>query len=162
MCPGDAKLTGECRPSAGVCDFAEVCDGVADDCPADALEPPTTECRAAEGACDAPELCTGSGVVCPGDAKLTGECRAEADVCDLAEVCDGVSDDCPVDANEPAGTPCDDHNVCTENEECSVAGICTGDDIESCTLPALNPWSQILVGLFILASGLGLVSQRRR
>ena len=62
----DAKLTSECRASAGVCDAAEVCDGVADDCPADAVEPATTECRASAGACDAADYCDGVSGACDG------------------------------------------------------------------------------------------------
>ena len=130
-CPGDGKLAGQCRAAVDLCDAAEVCDGVANDCPADAYEPPTTVCRANASTCDVPERCTGSSPVCPSDVY------------------------------EPAGMPCNDGNACSQGDECDGAGICTGDAIEPCELPALSLWSQLLVGLFILASGLGLVSQRK-
>ncbi len=35
VCPPDAKSTAVCNPAVGVCDPAESCDGIGDDCPAD-------------------------------------------------------------------------------------------------------------------------------
>jgi len=63
---------------------------------------------------------------------------------------------------ETAGTSCDDGNVCTEYDECDGVGTCSGDLRKPCEVPALNPWGQLFVGLLVLASGLGLVSQRKR
>jgi alpha-tubulin suppressor-like RCC1 family protein len=85
-----------CRPSAGVCDVAESCDGVNLRCPDDAFEPSTTECRASTFPCDAAELCTGS------------------------------SADCPADAPAPDGTACDDGVLCTYPDVCDGAGTCAG------------------------------------
>jgi hypothetical protein len=135
----DVKLTGECRASAGVCDVAEVCDGVADDCPADAYEPASTECRASAGVCDVAEMCTGSGASCPVDAyePPTTECRGAADVCDAAEMCNGEWDRCPRDM--PAdGNPCPEGDLCNGDEVC-VGWVCWAgrppacDDADSCT-----------------------------
>jgi hypothetical protein len=114
---------------------AEVCDGVADGCPADAFEPVTTECRASAGACDAADNCDGASAVCPVDAKLTSECRASAGICDAAEMCDGVSDDCGRDMPRN-GLPCPDGDLCNGDEICAgwvcTAGtppVCDDDDI---------------------------------
>jgi cysteine-rich repeat protein len=116
-----ANAGAECRPAAGVCDVAEVCDGVSDTCPGDGFAPPTVECRAAAGACDVAESCTGSDASCPADAKSTAECRAAAGVCDVAETCDGVSDTCPADGFAPPTVECR-----AAAGACDVAESCTG------------------------------------
>jgi hypothetical protein len=132
-CPADAKSTAVCRPSAGDCDVPESCDGVNDDCPADAFAPSSTVCRPDAGDCDVAETCIGSSAICPADAKSTSECRAAVGVCDVAEVCDGVSDDCPPAALQPDGTVCDDSDGCTTDDICT-AGICGG--VPSVVCPA--------------------------
>ncbi|MFO0607643.1 MAG: MopE-related protein [Polyangiales bacterium] len=91
-----------CRPAAGVCDRAEVCDGTGAACPADVFEPATVDCRAAMGGCDVAERCTGMGAACPDDgfAPATQVCRASATIeaCDPAERCTGTAAACPSDA----------------------------------------------------------------
>ncbi len=72
-----------CRPSAGVCDVVELCDGANATCPVDAV------------------------------AAASVECRADAGQCDVAEHCDGGNVACPADAFELDGTPCLDGNACT-------------------------------------------------
>ena len=49
----DVKLTSECRTPlpANLCDPAEFCDGVTNDCPPDVLSPAGTVCRASTGFC---------------------------------------------------------------------------------------------------------------
>jgi hypothetical protein len=79
-----------CRPSAGACDPAEVCDGVSNGCPGDRLYPPGTLCRAAVGGCDRAEACTGSTA------------------------------DCPPDALQDDGTPCNDGDRCTIGDMCQA------------------------------------------
>src|SRR5262249_35391636 len=106
-----------------ICDAAENCDGVNDDCPTDAFAPPTTICRASTlgQVCDAPEHCTGTGTSCPPDvlAPPTTICRAAAGDCDLAEHCTGSSLNCPVDAKSTA--------VCRPAAgECDLAESCNG------------------------------------
>jgi hypothetical protein len=59
-----------CRPAAGACDVAEVCDGVSTVCPPDAHVDAGAVCRAAAGACDAPESCDGVAAACPPDVGL--------------------------------------------------------------------------------------------
>ena len=158
-----------CRASAGTCDVAETCDGIADSCPVDAFEPITTVCRSAAGVCDAPDSCDGATASCPADLKLTSECRFAVDSCDAAESCDGITNDCPVDEVEPDGTICDDGDVCTEPDEC-VAGVCEGMPSESPPLvcepappvPTLALWSKLLLLASLATVGLLSVTWRSR
>ena len=130
-----------CRASAGVCDLAESCDDVGNDCPADAKS--TAECRATAGVCDVAEACDGVNADCPSDAKSTAVCRSAVDDCDTAESCDGVADTCPADLKQPDGTACDDDNACTQPDACQ-SGACGGptldcDDNDGCTADSCNP-----------------------
>ncbi len=125
------KLQGtECRGAAGVCDVAEVCDGVSNDCPADGFFPDTEVCRGAVGLCDAVETCTGFAAYCPRDRILSASmrCRSAGGVCDVAEFCDGVSNDCPAD--EKATTECrGSAGVCDVAEFCDgVSNDCPADE----------------------------------
>jgi hypothetical protein len=73
-----------CRASAGACDAAEVCDGVAWTCPTDRAATAGTVCRpAAAGGCDVAESCNGTAFTCPSDAfRASGtECRASSGPC---------------------------------------------------------------------------------
>jgi streptogramin lyase len=180
-----------CRTDTGECDVEETCDG-AGACPADAFEPPGTFCgNPGDGICDLQDTCDGAGVCDDNVEPPATVCRA-GDECDVEETCDGagacpadafeppgtfcgspgdgvcgLQDTCDgagiCDDNvEPAGTSCDDASVCTENDECDGAGTCGGDLLKPCEVPALNTWGQLLLGLFVLASGLGLVSQKKR
>ena len=106
-----------------MCDVPESCDGVSNDCPADAKS--TAVCRAAAGPCDLAESCDGVNNNCPADAKSTAVCRPAVDQCDVAESCDGSSNTCPADGFQPDGTACNDNNTCTTGETCQ-SGVCTG------------------------------------
>ena len=59
-CPVDGKSTAECRPSAGVCDVAESCNGTDNDCPVDGYKPTSFVCRVSVGDCDLPDNCPGN------------------------------------------------------------------------------------------------------
>ncbi|HXI60656.1 MAG TPA: HYR domain-containing protein, partial [Polyangia bacterium] len=112
-----------CRPSAGVCDAAETCDGSSLQCPANGFAPAGTGCRASAGVCDTAEVCTGSSAQCPAD-QLTAAgtiCRAGAGACDVAEVCSGSSAACPPDALLSAGSVCR-----ASAGACDVAETCSG------------------------------------
>jgi hypothetical protein len=151
---GNVTAGTVCRPSAGVCDVAETCNGSGSVCPADTFVPSTTVCRAAAGVCDVAESCTGSSAACPADAvRAAGTvCRAAAGVCDVAESCNGTSVLCPTDAYLPTTTVCRaSAGVCDVAESCAgnspacpadtflpsttvcraSAGVC--DVAESCT-----------------------------
>ena len=67
-----------CRPAAGVCDVAEVCDGPGANCPPDGFASGATVCRPSAGVCDVAETCTGSGPACPADTFQSSAtvCRA--------------------------------------------------------------------------------------
>ena len=108
-----------CRPSAGDCDVAELCDADLR-CPEDRNAPAGTGCFDFNfcsasgvcgpcdegGACDTGNPCEAgttdcsSGVpVCVASVAAAGVvCRPTATPCDEAEVCDGVSTTCPSDA----------------------------------------------------------------
>jgi hypothetical protein len=140
-----------CRPAAGSCDRAEVCNGAV--CPPDQLAAVGTVCRPSLGACDVAESCTGGSALCPGDLLLPpgSVCRLAEGVCDLPERCTG-SAICPPDqvlgpgdvCRRTAG-PCDRQESCDgRSKSCPpdtflppmvtcrpAAGSC--DLLESCT-----------------------------
>jgi hypothetical protein len=65
-CDGRLAAGTECRPAAGPCDVAEICNG-RDACPADALASAGTECGAAASMCNVAETCDGASAACPDD-----------------------------------------------------------------------------------------------
>jgi hypothetical protein len=93
------------RPVVGVCDVADVCNGVLAACP-DTFATGIT-CRAATGACDVAESCSGTSANCPADAvEGAGTvCRASTASCDPAESCDGTSHTCPPDTTTCTSMP---------------------------------------------------------
>lgn len=123
VCTPTAAQT-ECRGSLGVCDPAEVCNGVEGTCPADAKLPAGSVCNAAVGACDLAETCDGAGNSCPADqiAPPNYECRPAQGGCDVAETCNGTSTICPVDERAEANTVCRAAvSSCDVEESCSGA-----------------------------------------
>lgn len=115
-----------CRPSAGLCDVAESCNGTSMVCPADAFRASGT-CREANGSCDVAETCNGSGAACPTDGRVAPGtiCRAAADECDRAETCDGSNNACPTDGFLSLGTACG----LGLDPDCSQSA-CTGESPE--------------------------------
>ncbi|HXC51355.1 MAG TPA: hypothetical protein VN634_10760, partial [Candidatus Limnocylindrales bacterium] len=115
------------RASGGICDLAEVCDGAADACPADAKS--TAECRASAGICDLAEVCDGAADACPSDSKSTAECRSAGGVCDVAEDCDGIVNGCPADEFASSTLTCrESSTVCDQAETCTGAGADCPED----------------------------------
>lgn len=112
-----------CRPSVGLCDFQETCDGTSPSCPNDAVASAGTVCGPSNGApCDLPDRCDGVGGVCPAlVAPPTQVCRASTGLCDPDETCDGTSTACPPAALSPAGTVCR-----AAAGDCDAAEVCTG------------------------------------
>jgi hypothetical protein len=177
-----------CRPSQGVCDVEDVCNGSSGAC-ADVKS--TAPCRSAVGACDVAESCNGLANDCPADAKSTAVCRAAVNGCDVAESCDGVADWCPADGVQSDGTPCSDNDVCSDGDLCG-AGVCEPgppldcDDSDPCTadscegmgarggcmhepipscgaaVPAASPWGRALLAILLAAATVLLLEDRRR
>ena len=112
-----------CRATAGTCDVAETCDGVATSCPADVVIDAGVSCRASTGVCDLEEQCDGTAPACPADAHVTAGtvCRAGTDLCDASETCDGATGDCPADQLSLAGATCR-----AAAGGCDVAELCDG------------------------------------
>jgi hypothetical protein len=81
----------ECRGIAGVCDVAEVCDGVSNDCPEDLFQSAGYECRPSAGICDATETCTGNDPQCPVDVLAQCSLVTSSSLCTFA--IDAVYDD---------------------------------------------------------------------
>ena len=127
-CPADAKLgpaDGTCRPTvAGGCDIPDVCDGINNDCPADAIENNTVVCAGSGTVCDPTVKCTGASAACPGPAfaSNTTLCRGAAGICDAPENCDGAGH-CPADAKlGPADGTCRP----TVAGGCDIPDVCDG------------------------------------
>jgi hypothetical protein len=112
-----------CRPSAGVCDVAEACNGLSPSCPPEGFLPAGTVCRAAVDVCDVTESCSGVGPTCPVDGlRAAGTvCRASAGVCDPAETCSGLDGFCPADVLQPLGAVCR-----AATDPCDVDELCDG------------------------------------
>ncbi|MEO7329029.1 MAG: MYXO-CTERM sorting domain-containing protein [Minicystis sp.] len=147
-----------CRPSAGVCDLTEVCDGVQLACPPNGFVPAGTECGASTGPCDPAEACTGQFPLCPANVMLPdGAACNDADACTMADHCmGGACAGAPVtcantDQCHPSGacnaqtgqcvypalpdaTPCDDGDACTQMDACQN-GSCTGGTPVVCPPP---------------------------
>ncbi len=140
-----------CRAASGLCDIAEVCDGVNNDCPEDSVAENGFECREAHNGCDVSEFCDGSAKECPEDLFLPEGtlCRDSEGVCDAQEFCTGESADCPEDlklttecraAQGDCDAPefCDGvNNECPEDlklttecraaqSDCNIADFCDG------------------------------------
>ena len=126
--PITVDTTVICRPEAGPCDVAESCNGASDACPQDILLDVTHVCRASSGDCDAEEHCTGYSVDCPIDELFpdSHECRTSIGYCDTEEYCTGTTKTCPPDDFVSKGTPCDDGDFCTDDDQCDGNGLCIG------------------------------------
>jgi hypothetical protein len=123
---GTCKVLGAsvtCRPAAGACDQADVCDGLNAGCPADAKVGAGTVCLASAGACDPAERCDGLAGACPADLRLAAGtvCRAATGACDVAEVCGASDPACPADALVGAGAVCR-----AAAGECDLPEACSG------------------------------------
>ncbi|MGH2533584.1 MAG: hypothetical protein ACRDJW_14895 [Thermomicrobiales bacterium] len=122
-----------CRPSAGDCDVAEVCNGESLTCPPNAFRPNTFECRVAVGPCDVAEFCTGSSAACPADAfhPNTVECRAASCTAGVATpraTCPGNGAACPAEQTQNCApyvcgpTAC--RTTCTDDTHCIASHHC--------------------------------------
>jgi hypothetical protein len=87
--------------------------------------PDGTPCNGAPAACKNQDTCLGGVCADRGYKPSTVECRAIAASCDIPEFCTGGAPDCPLDQHVPDGTPCNDADPCTIDDECN-AGACGG------------------------------------
>ena len=135
MCDGGGACTHpagnagvQCRAAAGVCDVAELCDGVSSACPADRFRPATVVCRDAAGECDRAETCSGTSAQCRSDAFVAAgtSCTPDALQC-TSDVCDG-SGECTHPAGN-AGVQCRaSSGVCDLAESCDGSSVACPDD----------------------------------
>jgi hypothetical protein len=124
-----------CRGEAGECDVAELCDGVANTCPADAFVAADTACGAApEGPCDAPDVCGGTSASCQARGLFPAGtvCRDARGLCDATDTCDGASVACVDrlhDTTQVCRMPAD---LCDAEERCDGVGDeCPSDAISA-------------------------------
>lgn len=96
--------------SQGICDIAETCNGVTDECPTDAVANSGTSCRGIQGGCDVAESCDGVGKACPADVFA-----ANTVVCTGNYFCSGTAAECPTSCASDAG--CAGDRVC-------LSGVC--------------------------------------
>lgn len=164
----------ECRPAAGECDFAEVCDGTSSECPGDIVQPADTACGdAGSGPCDLPDRCDGVSGVCQvsGVAAAGTPCRESEGDCDVADVCDGLGINCPDaiamegDVCRPIAGRCDVVEVCDGvAKECPPdlfarghvcrrsRGVCDVVDVCDGTSPTCPPDELVAAGVECRAS----------
>lgn len=118
---------------------------VEDDCTSWVAAHPCLGALCKEGICHAIALengwpCSDGDHLTRGDSCLAGTCRAGTNICvcsddldchvfDNDDPCDGQlrCDGCACVVNEPlVGTPCDDGDATTWNDQCVNGGICQG------------------------------------
>ena len=140
-----AKTT--CNPKTGTCamgpyaegswcDDGEVCT-VGERCQAGTCAGGTDKCECkVDGDCAPKEdgnLCNGvlycdtaqSPYLCLVNPATTVVCSPDADTACRTNTCDPGTGTCAL-ANRPAGTACDDGNMCTAGDACDGAGQCQG------------------------------------
>jgi hypothetical protein len=121
--------------AADVCDIAESCDGVNNDCPNDSVSGAFVTCRPSAGVCDVAENCDGTNVACPADvfSPTSTVCRGSGGICDVVENCTGSGAACPADGFEPSTTICR-----PDAGQCDVVDFCTGLGA-ACSADAFEP-----------------------
>ena len=132
LCTANCISEGACYDGECVAVTTVDCTHLDDDCNAGVCDPDTGLCTtepANEGfGCDDGLLCTEfdacSGGVCAGTAI---DCSAYADDCNAA-ACNDETGVCETTVINEGG-PCEDGDLCTEDETCS-AGVCSGTAVD--------------------------------
>jgi len=109
-----------CRPVAGSCDVAEVCNGLGADCPADVFQTAMTPCATDGNECT-DDLCNGSGT-CTHPAKSEGtSCNGGAGSCSAGGSCGPLLTPTPTQSPSPTPTA---PRVCgeTPRPDCRATG----------------------------------------
>ncbi len=118
-----APASTVCKPSKGICDQDDFCDGTNKDCPtADLKFDSSKVCLAKSDLCDLDDVCDGINVDCVGDKKVAPNtlCRAANGVCDVDDFCDGSHKEC-TDGKAPTATLC-----LAQNGLCDLPDFCDG------------------------------------
>lgn len=141
-----------CRPAAGLCDQAAVCDGTSLTCPPNSPAAPGTPCGVASctdgvatlaATCDGQGTCTAPATeVCsPGRCAGTAcslSCASDEE-CDPAGYCDTATNTCAMDLAQ--GSPCARTEQCASPLVC-VDGVCCdaacAEQCEACNLSGLE------------------------
>ncbi len=121
---GDRCVSGTCLGRAVECTGADGCHDPG-------------ECDPATGLCPNPRPdgtpCSDGNLCTTGDRCLAGRCQGEpidcstSDGCHDPGECDPATGLCP--NPQPNGTPCDDGNLCTRNDQCQ-SSLCRGTAID--------------------------------
>jgi hypothetical protein len=125
VCTGGSPVT--CAP-ADACHDAGTCNPATGQCVMGTPKGDGAPCSNGN-ACTFDETCHAG--VCGGGKTVT--CNTPGDACHEAGVCDPTVGHC-VSKPKPNGTPCKDHDKCTQVDTCQ-AGVCTGGDPVVCNAP---------------------------
>jgi photosystem II stability/assembly factor-like uncharacterized protein len=143
-------VNDEC--TGGICDgTGRNCSAASDDCNTGVCNDTSDQCEpqpANQGLpCDDALYCT-VGEVCNASGDCTGgaarDCTAENDQCNVG-ACDDGGDTCYPDPAPLEGQPCDDSDLCTENETCQAGSCPAGNPVDcsgstdQCNLGTCNP-----------------------
>ena len=118
-----------CRPAAGDCDVAEVCEAGSMACPADELVEADEVCRPADGLCDVAEVCDGLSAACPanGFRDDTFVCRSASCTSGTAveeATCSGSDAACPAEVSTPCAPFLCGADACLVS--CATTDDCVG------------------------------------
>ena len=119
--PGAAK---DCSSASDACNTG-VCDETKNAC---ATTPKAANTTCDDGQyCTVNETCDGKGSCSNGKPKI---CQDNLNAC-KAGFCDETGNTCSLKA-APAGTSCNDSDLCTQTDKCDAAGVCQGTNPKTC------------------------------
>ncbi len=137
VCDDGLACTDGDMCTAGTCTAGTPadCSGMSDGCNVGTCNPADGSCMAvpmADGtSCDDGDLCTGAGMCTAGacGGAVPTDCSAMTSTCNVG-MCNPADGSCV--AMPLSGVVCDDGNLCTTGEMCSV-GVCGGGTAPDCT-----------------------------
>lgn len=114
-----------CRSSVSSCDYAEYCDGVAAQCPANVYAPNGSSCNStSSGTTCASGVCTSRDLQCQGYSSLVSITSACADTSSCSLSCQDAKGQCYVfGAFFLDGTPCAGNGSCLQGV-CKAGSYC--------------------------------------
>ncbi|KAJ3078816.1 hypothetical protein HK102_004222, partial [Quaeritorhiza haematococci] len=126
-----------CRASNGVCDFAEVCDGVNATCPRNAFVPDGTACTLTSGGKNSTGTTCASGVCTSRDAQ----CQSHASIITTVAQCKGRETDCELYCQDESGLCLKLNGFFLDGTPCGFGGSCrNGNCRDSNVLGAVVDW----------------------